>query len=922
MTAVRAGLPSAVIVFALTGCANLGPVASTASAPAASGAATAAREARPAGAAASAPAAARPASAPSAAAPPAAGQPPAFATVIKDAKRTDGLLPVWRKDDKFWLEIPAASFDKPLYLGVGVSHSIGERGLVGGTMGPSWVVSFVRPIANQVQLVALNPGYVASGAARERGVSENFSRSLLASMPVASAPHPDSKAVLVDAAFLLSDLSSYGRALEGAFRMSYAPDRGNSQIRHAYADGNSTTVLTTMHFAVPRLPAPPSGPVPPGASLPTPPTALPDARSLFVGFVYSIARLPDPVMAPRVADGRLGHFTDTVVDHSTDRRLQQRLQYVQRWRMEKKDPQADLSEPVKPITFWLDRNIPPEFRQTVREGILAWNKAFEKIGLRNAVVVEQQPEDAEWDGLDAAHASVRWFFAADSSAVAVGPRRTDPRSGEILDADLRIGDGWTRALRREAVEGASLRAHAADPHSHPGGLHAHGGVEDACDYAESALSQMQFALDTLIAMGELPPDGPEVEAFVQGALKDVVMHEVGHALGLKHNFKASTVFTPEQLRDPDFTARHGIVSSVMDYNAFNLPLPGEPRGELYPRDIGPYDHWAIEYAYRPLDPAREAEELERIASRSTDPLLAYADDFDADGFGFEGVDPLVNRWDLGSDPLAYADRRLALTRALWQRAQGWTPRPGEGVLRQRSMFGTGFGQLRLAATMASKFIGGLHTVREVPGTPAAAGRKATFVPVDPALQRRALDLLARGIFSVDSFRFPPAFVANLAPDFVAGTDRTPVSIPAQVLRVQTAALDRLLSPGVASRLLELPLLQQTPPQAGRPAIGLDDLYSTLQSSIWSELRRGGEIDPLRRNLQREHLRRVQTTLVRSPTGLPPDALSLMRLQARRLQADLRVAAARPGLPVETLAHLEDSLAALTEALRASMLRSQ
>ena len=843
--------------------------------------------------------------------------------MIKDAKKSDGLLALWRKDDKVWLEIPAALFDQPLMFSVNISHALGERGLVGSTMGPNWLASFVKVGSAQIQLLALNTEHVATGAAQQLALAQNFSRSLLASMPVASAPHPESKAVLVDAVFLLSDIPSYGRALEATFRLPYSPDRGNSHIRPTgtYTNAEGTTVSTNMHFAIPRLPAPPLIPSP--VPQPAPPATLPDARSLFIGYVYNFSKLPAQAMAPRKADGRIGHFFDTVVDFSSDRRVSQRVHYINRWRLEKKDPQAALSEPIKPITYWLDKNIPPEYRATVMAGVLEWNQAFERIGFKNAIVALQQPDDVEWDTLDSAHASLRWYLGLDSGS-ATGPNHSDPRTGEILDADIKIGDGWGRFLRREVVEQVSF----AQADQRQAGLTApwHGGHGDHaaqayCNYADDALSEMSFALDALFAQGEITPESPEAEAFVQGYLKNVVMHEVGHTLGLKHNFKASTVYTQAQLSDPAFTEANGLGNSVMDYSATNLPLPGERRAALFERTIGPYDHWAIEYAYRPLDAKTEIDDLEHIASRSTEPLLAFADDADADGFGSEGVDPLVNRFDLGSDPLAFFERRLQLTRELWRRAQDWKPRAGEGALRQRSMLATGFGQLRSSAGLASKYVGGMNTVREVPGTPAAAGRQATFVPVDPAQQRRALEFLTKGLFSADSFRFAPQFLANLAPDYVEMRDRAPLSIPNAVLRVQTTALDRLLSTGTAARLLDLPLYLGAA-AAGKPRpISLAEVYGTLQGAIWSELKAGTEIAPLRRNLQREHLRRVQSALVRSATPLPPDALSLLRLYAGRLQAELRVAAARPGLSIETQAHLQDGLNGLSEALRASMQRS-
>src|SRR5512145_1660146 len=149
-----------------------------------------------------------------------------------------------------------------------------------------------------------------------------------------------------------------------------------------------------MHFATPRLPVPPLTPSP--VPLPAPPKTLPDARSLFVGYVYSFTKLPDTPMAARETDPRVGHFFDTVTDLTTDLQVNPKRFLVNRWRLEKADPAAALSEPKQPIVFWLDKNIPTTYRQAVTEGILEWNKAFERIGFKNAVVARQQPDDADW----------------------------------------------------------------------------------------------------------------------------------------------------------------------------------------------------------------------------------------------------------------------------------------------------------------------------------------------------------------------------------------------------------------------------------------------------------------------------------------------------------------------------------------------
>jgi hypothetical protein len=396
-----------------------------------------------------------------------------------------------------------------------------------------------------------------------------------------------------------------------------------------------------------------------------------------------------------------------------------------------------------------------------------------------------------------------------------------------------------------------------------------------------------------------------------------MMHEVGHTLGLKHNFKASTTMTLEQLSDKGFTDANSIASSVMEYVPINIALKGERQGGYHRSALGPYDYWAIEYAYKPLEPGQEKAELARIAARSVEPALVYGDDLDAGGGGiYDGMDPLVNRFDLGDKPLAYYKKRLKLSQELWQRVQARKPLAGDDPLRARRSLLAGFGQLATISELSAKYVGGLHALRDLPGT---TGRPA-FKPVDPVQQREALQFLAGGLFSSGSFSFKPEFLSALTLDYNEWERGVPLSIPAAVGRVQLVALDRLLSPGTATRLLDLPSYVE--PAQRRGLISLAEVYATLQRAIWSELKSGAEIDRLRRNLQREHIKRLQTLLTRGSAALPPDALSLLRLQATALQGELRTAAGRSaGQSVETRAHLAESLSTLNQALAATMLRS-
>ncbi|MBC7717314.1 MAG: zinc-dependent metalloprotease [Pseudorhodobacter sp.] len=833
-----------------------------------------------------------------------------FDEVIKGATQQSGFVPVWRKDEKVWLEVAVDRFDEPFNLSVNVSNSLGERGLYGSQMGPNWMAQFRKIGSTQVQLIALNTAYVASTAAMKATIEQSFSHSLLGSAVIASAPHPTRKSVLIDASFLLSDMAGYSTQLEQAFRMPYGLDRGNSFFEKIRVTDDLTSLNARIHFATARIPASPlmPGPVP----VPPPPSTVPDPRSFFVGFVYSFSKLPDVAMAPRKTDPRLGHFFDLVTDLTSDLKSNPRLHYVNRWRLEKKEPELAMSEPKEPIVYWLDKNIPLRYRAAVTAGILEWNKAFEKIGFKNAVVAKQQPDDADWDNLDAKHASIRWFTGADVG-FARGPNHSDPRTGEILDADIAMSDVFGRGSRRFIVEDVATSAQFKASPLQAGAkhnLHA-----EYCDYAHEAASEMDFALDLLEARGDIEPDSPEAEAFVQSVVKDTITHEVGHTLGLKHNFKGSTVVSRSQLQDENFTEANGISGSVMDYNAYNLPVAGERKASFNNSTIGPYDYWAIEYAYRPLDAATEAVDLERIASRSTEPLLAYADDADAGGGrGNDGIDPLVNRFDLGDDPLAYYQKRLQLSRELWQRVQDRAPRVGEDAQRQRRVLLSGFRQLGRSTELVGKYVGGMYTQRDQPGP----NQRPAYSPVEPAKQREALQFLAKGLFASDSFKFKPQFLAGLTPDYNEWDRGGPVNIPAVVLQIQTVALDRLLSAGTASRLLDLP--SYVVPANSRNIISLPEVYSTVQGSVWSELKGGAEIDRMRRNLQREHLKRVQSLLTRGSASLPPDALSLVRMNATELQADLRRAAGNGKLSIESRAHLQDSLSQITEALRASMVR--
>ena len=849
---------------------------------------------------------------------------------MKDATKIDGLFTAWRKDEKLWLELRPEDFNKSFFFSPKLASGIGEAGLYGGRMLPSPRLVQWRRLYNVVQLVAVNDDYIAKpGTPEARALAAAASNSLLTAYPVASQPHPERKTVLVDAsAMFVSDLLGLGAQLQRSFRQGYAFDGRNSGLTGVRGKPDLLVIETSQHYATAALAVVQPG-TPPGTPVPTVPDGLPDPRSLFLGLHYSLARLPEAPMASRAADPRIGHFTTVLDDYSDDLARSPRKRLIDRWRLEKKETAAALSEPVKPITYWLDRSLPLKYRASVSAGVLEWNKAFEAIGFKDAIVVRQQADDADFDTLDAGLASIRWMVNHAPGFVAIGPSHVDPRSGEILDANIALESLEFRSARnlRAKVLGGGGLASPTSPAgpgdwarllqvSEPGSPGATPGSAafdtHACQHAAQAAEQLAYGLDVLAARGDLNPDSPEAQQFVQDFLKEVVMHEVGHTLGLRHNFRASHVFSEAQVSDPVFTRSHAFSGSVMEYTPINLPRPGEVPAAPYLSTLGPYDYWAIEYAYKPLAPADEAAELQRIASRSAEPELAYATDED----NFLGIDPDALLFDLGNNPLAFAARRFDIAQDLFQRQETRTLKPDEDYASLRRVLGYAVQDAGRAAGILLRQIGGVRTLRDFAGS----GREP-LQPVPAAEQRAALQLLSQRLLAANSFAISPALQRRLAPDYFERSD-SPGAVPTEyplaqtVLDLQRALLNRLMGDALAARVLDVEGKVSPPAQPLR----LNDLYNQLEADVWSELASKADIPQPRRDLQREHVNRL-TSLVLRPGALSrTDARALLRGRAAALALRIERAARLPGLSAEARAHLQDSSESLRSALAAPLAR--
>jgi Met-zincin len=529
---------------------------------------------------------------------------------------------------------------------------------------------------------------------------------------------------------------------------------------------------------------------------------------------------------------------------------------------------------------------------------------------------------------------VRWMMHAEPVFAAIGPSHVDPRTGEILDADIAFEGAMTRNIRglRSQVLGGGTRASGVPEFNFlPLAAQPEMAGQDAadqhafCRHGALAAEQLGYALDVMQAGADVEPDSPLAQQFVHDYVKDAIMHEVGHALGLRHNFRASRAYTEAQLADAEFTRANGTTGSVMEYAAVNLPRPGQSGGVPYQTAIGPYDYWAIEYAYKPMSTGITAEaersELQRIAARGNEPQLAFGTDEDT----FFGLDPETIQLDLGADPIAFASKRLDIARDLFKRQETRELSPQRDYAVLRRSLGFALSDVARALGVLARQLGGVRTLRDFPGS----GRDP-LQPLAANVQRESLQLMSGAVLAPEGLQITPALQRRLAPDYLdraeMGGGPTDFAVPQRLLELQRAVLAYLTSDFLAARVLDSGAKVDKPTEAFQ----LSEIYQRVADDVWSELR-GGDLSktaiaPARRELQRDHVNRLALALLRPTPGARVDARGFVRTQARALLARLEATQARStqaGRSIghaETRAHLADSIDTLRQATNAVIQR--
>ena len=764
--------------------------------------------------------------------------------ITKDAKSATGIFTVHQVKDRYYYEIPKAELEKEFLLNVRVSKTTVGVGYGGDQM--SDLVVRWELNGNKVHLRNVNFSVTAEpGTPIALAVKAANNDTILMTFPVAAFSKEGAPVIEVTRLYS-SDVPEFNvRQRLNAATM----DASRSYIERISPYPENVEAESTLTYTRGQLPV--GGPATAAAAGGMRP------GSASVVLHYSMVKLPEKPMMPRLFDERVGYFTTSMLDYSKDEHRAPRVRYIARWRLEKKDPSAAVSDPVKPIIYYIDAATPMKWREWLKKGIEDWQPAFEAAGFRNAIVAKMAPtheEDPDFSPEDIRYSVIRWMPSTTENAS--GPHISDPRTGEILNADIQFYHNVMNLQR----DWYFLQVGPLDPRAR-----------------------------------KLPlPDD-----LMGRLLEFVVAHEVGHTLGFQHNMKASSLYPQEKVRDKDWVHKMGHTPSIMDYSRFNYvaqPEDGIALEDLIPR-IGPYDVFATRWGYTPIADAKSPDEEkptlnEWARAQDKTPWLRFST-AGAAGSDFGELTEAVGDADaIKSTAMGVKN----LQRVAKMLMPATTTKTGEPYDDLSELYGRMLGQWTTEMNHVAAIVGGFESQTKYVGQ---EGR--LFTPVAKERQQLAMRFLAENAFATPRWAIDPEILRRIEPTGVLN----------RIRNAQSSVLSNLLSSPRFARLVEQQAVDG--PSAYAPA----DFLAAARRAVWREL--GADqvrVDAYRRNLQRAWLDLANTKVNANsviPAGLPPelsaqiggsgDEKPFYRAELRTLSAQISAALARTP-DRETRAHLE------------------
>lgn len=592
--------------------------------------------------------------------------------------------------------------------------------------------------------------------------------------------------------------------------------------------------------------------------------AIKDGRNVSIKVFHTFLNMPEAGYTPHYDDPKVGYFT-TQVNNMTSEETTNYRDLVHRWRLVKKDPSLAISEPVKPITWWIENSTPLEWRETIKEGVLAWNEAFEKAGFKNAMEVKVQPDDADWDAGDVRFNVLRWTSSPNPPFGGYGPSMTNPRTGEIIGADIMLEFvHFTNRVFYDKLF-ASASANMALETQEEIEFNTTQESQLFCSMGHIMHENMLFGKTLAQVSGASASD---LKQIIDEGMKSLIMHEVGHTLGLNHNMKASVIYTPSQLADASFIAGKALTGSVMDYAGINLTLDKEKQGQYFDMAVGPYDIWAIQFGYTPF---KDEKELSDLLARSTEPKLIFGNDADDMRSPGKGIDPRVMTGDLSSDQISYSIDRFTLVNAAMKEIKTKMSENGENYEDLRRAYYTLNAQSARAGDVLSRFVGGVYVDRSTIGQ---KGGSVPYTPVSLRDQKRALKAIENYVFAPNAFAASSSIYNSLAKqrrgfDFFSGPEDP--KIHDRILGYQTRVLSHLLHPNTLQRIMDSELYGNQ--------YHLDAFMTDMNDALFkADIK--GNVNTFRQNLQAVYVGRLIEMVVgksNSRFKVPAKSLAIYNL---------------------------------------------
>lgn len=790
---------------------------------------------------------------------------------LKDATKNcisfDGLFKMYQDTvtGKTFIEIKKEQLEKEYIYFSQVEDGVLEAGFFRGSYRGSKVIRFNRHFEH-LEVISENTAYYYDeNNALSKAKNANINTPIIASEKIEA--ENDSILLISGDALFLSEKFQMVKppSFPGFPSLLGGLSKSKSKVLgfHNYPENTDISVMYVYDNPSPKR----------GGS-----SAVTDVRSINVSYRHSIMEMPDDNFEPRRDDARVGFFMTQVTDMTSFDATPYR-DMIHRWRLEKKDPSANLSEPVKPITWWIENTTPEEFRPIIKEGVERWNSAFEKAGFKNAVVVNVQPDSADWDAGDIRYNVLRWTSSPNPPFGGYGPSFVNPRTGEILGADIMLEFvSISNRLRREELfskaalpfntenlEDVNVEEYELSKEEMIAQMH-------LCDVNSGMHNNMMFGMHAMKAMNMGKASEKE---FVKQTLYRLTLHEVGHTLGMMHNMRASTMLSPEEIKDPVRVAEVGLSNSVMEYPAINFARYAEEQTLYYDVAPGPYDKWIIEYGYSEADsdPIKEEQRLEQILSRSADPLLAFGNDADDMRAPGKGMNPDVNIYDLSNDPVAYAVDRCEFVRDLIPKITNRYIEDGENYHELRQAYLILTGEQAVQTGIMTRQIGGVRYDRSVKGD------NEGVLPLDPISekdQRAAMAALKEYVFSPDAFKAPSDIYTHMLPQrrgfnhFVMTDDP---KLQERYLGIQGNCLAHIMHPNTTARILNSANYGNT--------YTLDEVMTDLTNAIFkADLKT--KVNTTRQNLQVLYIKRL-ANMVKPKSTYTYGAQSMAWYEMKRIK---------------------------------------